>query len=56
LAPTFTWASYPAYKISKAALNSLTVQYSLDHAKDGFTFVAIAPGVSIEEDYLRCRT
>ncbi|KAF1822725.1 NAD(P)-binding protein [Dissoconium aciculare CBS 342.82] len=43
-APTFTWASCPAYKISKAALNSLTVQYSLDHAKDGFTFVAISPG------------
>ncbi|RAK77506.1 NAD(P)-binding protein [Aspergillus fijiensis CBS 313.89] len=34
----------PAYKISKAALHALTVQYALDHEKDGFAFVAIAPG------------
>jgi NAD(P)-dependent dehydrogenase (short-subunit alcohol dehydrogenase family) len=46
LAPAYTWASLPAYKISKAALNNLTVQYSLDHAKDGFSFAAISPGVS----------
>ncbi|RAH86237.1 short chain dehydrogenase reductase [Aspergillus japonicus CBS 114.51] len=34
----------PAYKISKSALHALTVQYALDHEKDGFAFVAIAPG------------
>ena len=35
----------PAYKISKAAMNSLTVQYALDFEKEGFTFVALSPGV-----------
>jgi len=34
----------PAYKISKAALNALTVQYALDHEKEGFTFMALCPG------------
>lgn len=36
----------PAYKISKAALNMLTVQYAQQYADDGFTFLAISPGVS----------
>jgi NAD(P)-dependent dehydrogenase (short-subunit alcohol dehydrogenase family) len=35
----------PAYKISKAALNALTVQYALEYAKEGFTFLALSPGV-----------
>lgn len=35
----------PAYKISKAAMNSLTVQYALDYEKEGFTFMALSPGV-----------
>ncbi|TDZ74499.1 putative oxidoreductase [Colletotrichum sidae] len=34
----------PAYKISKAAMNALTVQYALDHGKDGFSFMALCPG------------
>jgi len=34
----------PAYKISKSALNSLTVQYALQFAEEGFTFFAISPG------------
>ncbi|KAM4065218.1 short chain dehydrogenase [Hirsutella rhossiliensis] len=34
----------PAYKISKAALNALTVQYALDHEKEGFSFIALCPG------------
>ncbi|KAK0726266.1 hypothetical protein B0T21DRAFT_385572 [Apiosordaria backusii] len=34
----------PAYKITKAALNALTVQWALDHEKDGFTFIALCPG------------
>ncbi|KAJ5878389.1 hypothetical protein N7455_001854 [Penicillium solitum] len=34
----------PAYKISKAALNMLTVQYAQQYANDGFTFLAISPG------------
>jgi NAD(P)-dependent dehydrogenase (short-subunit alcohol dehydrogenase family) len=36
----------PAYKISKAALNMLTVQYAQQYEADGFTFLAITPGVS----------
>lgn len=36
----------PAYKITKAALNMLTVQYAQSYAQDGFTFMAISPGVS----------
>ncbi|KAI1120259.1 short chain dehydrogenase reductase [Nemania abortiva] len=34
----------PAYKISKAALHALTVQYALDHADEGFAFIALCPG------------
>ncbi|KAK2616875.1 hypothetical protein QQS21_000253 [Conoideocrella luteorostrata] len=34
----------PAYKISKAAMNALTVQYALDHEKEGFSFIALCPG------------
>lgn len=47
LAPYTHFMPAPAYKISKAALNALTVQYALDLAKDGFTFIALAPGVRI---------
>lgn len=35
----------PAYKISKAALNALTVQYALEYENEGFTFMALCPGV-----------
>ena len=35
----------PAYKVSKAALNALTVQYALELEKDGFIVQAINPGV-----------
>ncbi|EFX02869.1 short chain dehydrogenase reductase [Grosmannia clavigera kw1407] len=34
----------PSYKISKAALNALTVQYALEYEKEGFTFAALCPG------------
>ncbi|PNS21057.1 hypothetical protein CAC42_3394 [Sphaceloma murrayae] len=34
----------PAYKISKAALNMLTVQYAESFTDEGFTFVAVCPG------------
>ncbi|KAL8775901.1 MAG: hypothetical protein Q9194_003520 [Teloschistes cf. exilis] len=36
----------PAYKISKAALNMLTVQYALSLEKEGFTCISMSPGVS----------
>ncbi|KAK2019100.1 NAD(P)-binding protein [Colletotrichum eremochloae] len=34
----------PAYKISKAAMNALTVQYALDYGREGFSFMALCPG------------
>lgn len=37
----------PAYKVSKAALNMLTVQYSEALEVEGFTVVALCPGVSL---------
>lgn len=40
--------SVPAYNISKAALNMLTVQWALALAKEGFTVMAISPGVRSE--------
>ena len=36
----------PAYKVSKAALNMLTVQYALSLETEGFTFITLSPGVS----------
>jgi NAD(P)-dependent dehydrogenase (short-subunit alcohol dehydrogenase family) len=35
----------PPYKISKAAMNALTVQYALEYEKEGFSFIALCPGV-----------
>lgn len=37
-------AAVPAYKISKAALNMLTVQYAAELAANDFTVFAISPG------------
>lgn len=36
----------PAYKITKAALNMLTVQQALEYGDEGFTVLALCPGVS----------
>ena len=44
MAPTYRLSPVYAYKISKAALNMLTVQYALQYADEGFIFVAISPG------------
>ncbi|KAJ5835357.1 Short-chain dehydrogenase/reductase SDR [Penicillium robsamsonii] len=44
MAGAFQHLKTPAYKISKAALNMLTVQYAQQYADDGFTFLAISPG------------
>lgn len=40
----------PAYRVSKAALHCLTRLYALELEADGFTFVAVSPGVSIGQD------
>lgn len=45
IAPHIHFMPAPAYKISKAAMNALTVQYALDHGKEGFSFMALCPGV-----------
>ncbi|KAI1073697.1 hypothetical protein F5B20DRAFT_586970 [Whalleya microplaca] len=39
-----TFLPAPAYKISKAAANALTVQYSIEYEKQGFSFIALSPG------------
>ncbi|CAH0053831.1 unnamed protein product [Clonostachys solani] len=44
MAPTFREIPTPAYKISKAALNMLTVQYALSLEDQGFTTIAVSPG------------
>lgn len=46
LAMAKDFASIPvaAYKISKAALNMLTLQYALELANEGFIVMAISPG------------
>ncbi|KAK4939684.1 hypothetical protein LTR10_020074 [Elasticomyces elasticus] len=43
-APKYKWAPFPAYKISKAALNMLTVQCAQEYAQEGFTVFAVSPG------------
>ncbi|KAF7561809.1 hypothetical protein G7046_g2352 [Stylonectria norvegica] len=40
----YAQAPTPAYKITKSALNMLTVQWSLEYGPKGFTVVAISPG------------
>ncbi|KAL3427739.1 short chain oxidoreductase [Phlyctema vagabunda] len=47
LAPRYQFFSVPAYKITKAALNMLTVQYALEYAERGYIFISLSPGVSI---------
>ncbi|KAH2363956.1 hypothetical protein KXV98_003146 [Aspergillus fumigatus] len=44
LAPVYKGSPTPAYKITKAALNMLTVQYAQDYASEGFTFLVVSPG------------
>jgi NAD(P)-dependent dehydrogenase (short-subunit alcohol dehydrogenase family) len=48
MAPGFALAPTPAYKISKAALNMLTVQYALDLGGEGFIFLPVSPGVCLK--------
>ncbi|KAL2869105.1 uncharacterized protein BJX67DRAFT_32495 [Aspergillus lucknowensis] len=43
-APSFSAVPVHAYKVSKAALNMLTIQYALDYADEGFSVFAISPG------------
>jgi NAD(P)-dependent dehydrogenase (short-subunit alcohol dehydrogenase family) len=49
-AAKFMFQDTPAYKISKAALNALTVQYSLYHKEEGFIISACNPGVSASQE------
>ncbi|CEL10381.1 hypothetical protein ASPCAL13502 [Aspergillus calidoustus] len=44
LGPAFSMNSAYAYKISKAAMNMLTMQYAVDYKSEGFTAFAISPG------------
>ncbi|TGO30952.1 hypothetical protein BPAE_0002g00430 [Botrytis paeoniae] len=42
--PVYSTMAIPAYKVSKAALNMLTVQYAQSYADEGFNFLAVNPG------------
>ncbi|PKY00423.1 NAD(P)-binding protein [Aspergillus campestris IBT 28561] len=44
MAATYQLFTVPAYKIAKAALNMLTVQYAQSLIDQGFTFIAVSPG------------
>ncbi|KAL3471765.1 hypothetical protein BJX99DRAFT_266516 [Aspergillus californicus] len=44
VAPAMAVQDSPSYKVSKAALNMLTVQYALSFADEGFTFTVLNPG------------
>lgn len=52
------YAPCPAYKISKAALNALMVQYALSYEEEGFVFLAVSPGVGTyhRPTYIVCST
>ncbi|KAH2225012.1 hypothetical protein KXV37_007631 [Aspergillus fumigatus] len=50
LAPVYKGSPTPAYKITKAALNMLTVQYAQDYASEGFTFLAVSPGTWVGQE------
>ncbi|KAH8828640.1 short-chain dehydrogenase-like protein [Flagelloscypha sp. PMI_526] len=44
IAPHLMAFPIPAYKISKSALNMLTVQWANDFGKEGFTIFSLSPG------------
>ncbi|KAL6232363.1 hypothetical protein BDW75DRAFT_247272 [Aspergillus navahoensis] len=44
LSPQYLMSPTHAYKISKAAMNMMTVQYALQYAEEGFTVFAVSPG------------
>lgn len=50
-ATTFKDMPVPAYRISKTALNMLTVQYAHALADEGFTCLAVSPGVCTSTIY-----
>ncbi|RDW68721.1 uncharacterized protein DSM5745_08481 [Aspergillus mulundensis] len=43
-APKYQMSPTHAYKVSKAAMNMLTIQYALQYADEGFSVFAISPG------------
>ena len=42
----YSFATTHAYKITKAAMNMLTAQWAMELESEGFTVLAITPGVS----------
>jgi NAD(P)-dependent dehydrogenase (short-subunit alcohol dehydrogenase family) len=54
LAEHFSIFPLPAYKISKAALNALTIQWAHALSGEGFVVTAINPGVSVSLLLLFC--
>lgn len=54
-AKTYSGMPVPAYRISKTALNMLTVQYAHALADEGFTCFAVSPGVRISSHPIHTR-
>jgi len=52
-ASSYMFQPTPAYKISKTALNMLTVQDAEEMKGEGFVFVAVNPGVC-DELWMQC--
>ncbi|KAJ2976592.1 hypothetical protein NQ176_g4864 [Zarea fungicola] len=44
LMPKNIYLPAPAYKISKACINALTVEYAVNYKNEGFSFIALCPG------------
>jgi NAD(P)-dependent dehydrogenase (short-subunit alcohol dehydrogenase family) len=53
LAEPFSIFPLPAYKVSKAALNALTIQWALALSSEGFVVTSINPGVSFSISFCR---
>lgn len=47
MAEPFSAYPLPAYKVSKAALNALTIQWAQALSAEGFVVTSINPGVSL---------
>lgn len=56
LAEPFGIFPLPAYKVSKAALNALTIQWAQALSGEGFVVTSINPGVRHSIPFLQSRT
>lgn len=53
LQPVFRMTPVPSYKVTKAALNMLTVLYADELKDEGFTVFCVSPGVCFMDDIFK---